>query len=1161
MAKGWRVLTKKAGFLVILCLFLPSVLALAQNNSRTRTDYYTSGGIYYTDLIGDYKTLDGGAATREMSLTDGGWTVDAGTPTYKKLEYYPGFENMSMFMQAVDTFYIKVAAANSTFLGSIGMTAIRYNTVAGFQFYSHVKSSDGTNMLLYCLDKGTKYYWSPSTAANCTVPVECELGKAYNLTWVFNSSGTVNTYVNEYPCEAYAKNGFSGGGTNTVWISDSASKNINMSIFDFYIANTPRRPASAPPLDPSPTANYVTVPSDQTYALALGQNITVNCTNNGNATVWFQDVSSGLIPKNLVSGAPNYTSYYINNTVVKDSGNYTYKGGCSYTGHTGTNTSTYNFYFIINATYVTNPANNTKNNTLGQNITAMCNSPGNVTIYFGTALNPVTPVAGGAPVNYTTLIINSSTCPADGIYYYKAACGKINGNFGYNTSTLKFTLHTGVPEVTINPNNFFKDTNYSRNSQYNNSNLLLNITLTENTDLFAFSVNITSGGVSYYEYQNNTINGTRWNHTASINQTLWPSDVEYEISIYVSDSHTAAMINKDSFIIDKTDSQLKFTVPDNKVTLVSKDAAVVDSVYDMDRFTFSFDYTKDKAYVPKTTRVYDIYSEKPMQKRNTQYKGHIVIGDARGGNWIDFENTDTMSAIVNQITPTHFQVTVNLKEPDGVVAFQSIGGLNVGHYDYKYYKGKATATSPTGVRALPFTIAIVLTKNTTITNITAEFAYNYTTYTNITEVNASNYSSFSITRPGFDLDSDQTFNYTWTLNITQGDNSKYTFYYNGQHSIYNLVLDNCTLATTPTAYFNIYNELDVDYYLDAAVEVVATYWTVKGIDDKNLTLNRGSINNFTLCLYPNSSVIYSDIYVKYAVPTGFTHRYFLVNETFNNVSKTYNLYNLNDSTGITDLKITIRKNSDYSYFQNVITKLLKRYVGENVWRVVQMDESGDYGLVFFNIQEEKQDYRLIYMDRDNHILYTSETLKFVCTTGICDLTQKLSPYSGSAATANTTVRLYYDNDTNILNVSWSKPAGLSVTQEIYITQEDYSGSRLVYNVNQTGAAGAISFNTSGEQGSFTITLREDGSQIYTAVVSDDQESLFNFLGQTEGALYTFGIMLTVIMFGLLSPAGVVITTMMGLIMIYLLGIFSPITFTFIIIAGVMGIVIGLRVRQ
>jgi len=51
------------------------------------------------------------------------------------------------------------------------------------------------------------------------------------------------------------------------------------------------------------------------------------------------------------------------------------------------------------------------------------------------------------------------------------------------------------------------------------------------------------------------------------------------------------------------------------------------------------------------------------------------------------------------------------------------------------------------------------------------------------------------------------------------------------------------------------------------------------------------------------------------------------------------------------------------------------------------------------------------------------------------------------------------------------------------------------------------------------------------------------------------------MLGLFSPAAGLIMMMFGLIVIFMLGLFSPISLTFVIIAGVLSVIIGFKVKQ
>jgi len=56
--------------------------------------------------------------------------------------------------------------------------------------------------------------------------------------------------------------------------------------------------------------------------------------------------------------------------------------------------------------------------------------------------------------------------------------------------------------------------------------------------------------------------------------------------------------------------------------------------------------------------------------------------------------------------------------------------------------------------------------------------------------------------------------------------------------------------------------------------------------------------------------------------------------------------------------------------------------------------------------------------------------------------------------------------------------------------------------------------------------------------------------------------LTAIMFGVVVGAvASIITSIIGLIIIYVLGLFNPITIAFIIIAAILGIIISVKIRN
>lgn len=223
-----------------------------------------------------------------------------------------------------------------------------------------------------------------------------------------------------------------------------------------------------------------------------------------------------------------------------------------------------------------------------------------------------------------------------------------------------------------------------------------------------------------------------------------------------------------------------------------------------------------------------------------------------------------------------------------------------------------------------------------------------------------------------------------------------------------------------------------------------------------------------------------------------------------------------------------------------------------------MDESGDYGLVFFNIYEEDTDYRLVYMDRSNNVLLTTTSMKFSCTSGICDLTQKLTPYSATTASTTLGHSITYNNQSRIINFSWSTATD-STTRAI-VTRETTTGTTTLCDSSQTGTSGNIYCNTTGYSGLFVATVQKDGVIKGTSYFTAPDTKLFNFVDKAEGAIWSFAIMVTVMGFGLFSPVGVIIAALFGLLVIYFMGLMSAITITFIIIAAVLGIAIGIKVR-
>ena len=277
------------------------------------------------------------------------------------------------------------------------------------------------------------------------------------------------------------------------------------------------------------------------------------------------------------------------------------------------------------------------------------------------------------------------------------------------------------------------------------------------------------------------------------------------------------------------------------------------------------------------------------------------------------------------------------------------------------------------------------------------------------------------------------------------------------------------------------------------------------------------------------------------------------------------MYNFNLSAGKSDLKITVRNKETYDFFENIVTKLQRRYLEEGIWRTIQMDESGDFGLNFFNIIEENTDYRLLFSNTQNNLLKTSDQMKFICTAGLCELTFLLDPTIGGGVAQQLVYDLSYNNETGIITLTWNDPVGATSLMRLHVTKETMTGTAEICNPSSAGASGTLTCDTSAYTGEVYVRVFDSASPeepTATTWIKLVTSQLGNVLTTKDSVFWSVGIMVTIVGFGMIiSPVAAVITTILGLITLLFLGLFTPLTITFVIIASILGIVIGVRVRR
>jgi len=734
---------------------------------------------------------------------------------------------------------------------------------------------------------------------------------------------------------------------------------------------------------------------------------------------------------------------------------------------------------------------------------------------------------------------------SDNKYIITAYCNKSGTDNG--TTTLEVRIDTTPPALqpAVNLAN--------NNTVIINGSLITQINLTDNIEVYSFNISLqNSTGI----YAGSNLGTALYN----VNISYKPGDNIY-FDVYVCDAHTNQQIQNFADIktynngLDFVEKK-KFVFWDDKyVRVYPSDFSsyhTPNAVKLRDRYTFEFNRNTE----PSLPVTFIVESSDFIDIVNSQkYKGHLVIPAQE--RWIDFENPEVKDVSFNRVSNTKIEVTLYGITSSKMI-FNSIGELNC--YEARYYWGDLnpieTFSNSTIVGSLEtFTLNTTL-DTATMTTINATLFYNNTAY--YTE-GTENFS-VSLNVPSSPPADIYNYEFNWVVEV---DGVSYNLTKHNQ-TVLNMYLDTCNGSNIVTRIFNISNEQDPNLNLNATLELEATLWYLDS-SSKNIYLSYGRNTTHRLCIYPGNLTFSADIYIRYTNPDSFTHRYYIINGSFNGTNQTVPLYNFNSTTDISDLKITTRDKSTYDYMSNVIGKLQRRYSGEGVWRTVQMDESGDFGNIFFNIEEEDTDYRIIFYDRQLNILKQTETLKFVCTTGVCELVVLLDPYSTTTPSGELTIDTSYDNATGIVDVNWSNNMAYTSTVRSILTKETITGTTTICDVTQTGAEGSTACNISDYTGTVLLKVQTAENGIVlpekTQWIEIPSMNFASYLGNAEGSFWNWAIGITVVGFGLASPSLAVISLIFSLIAMYFLKTMTLLNITFIVIAGAIAIAIGLKVRK
>lgn len=326
---------------------------------------------------------------------------------------------------------------------------------------------------------------------------------------------------------------------------------------------------------------------------------------------------------------------------------------------------------------------------------------------------------------------------------------------------------------------------------------------------------------------------------------------------------------------------------------------------------------------------------------------------------------------------------------------------------------------------------------------------------------------------------------------------------------------------------------------------------------KNYSINNISVDNstFNFCTANYSKPFYSDMESFYTAVDYTDKSYFLNNASLDNITNEINLYLLQETNA---LEFFISVEQDLDPVDNATVNIQKYFVGEGVYKTVEIDETDTDGEFTSYLDLDKK-YRFTITKDGSALGIISKRAS--CDAAPCELTLSLTsasanPFSNfdSAYAANVVYNLSFDPNTNIVTFDFVDTTGLANYFRMVVYNSKVNQSSIVlYDTSLYTSSGSMTFNVTGYEGDFYVeTFVSRSPEILVDIIT----FIINTTVKTLGVLGLFVSLLLIltIIFGLsFKPSMLVMAVPLALTTLKLMS-FINFSNTAIVFTYVLGII-------
>lgn len=677
--------------------------------------------------------------------------------------------------------------------------------------------------------------------------------------------------------------------------------------------------------------------------------------------------------------------------------------------------------------------------------------------------------------NITTTVIHNDTLFLDETYIWNVeSCGTDGvDDFCDLSVNWTFTLDTTPPEVNIT---------------YPLEGFIV-VTPQQNITL-NYTIEHPVGDLSNCFY-NTTSNSTTINISCTDNTTsfLYPVSNPINLTIYVFGNDTASNLGSDNVTIykDTTSPQINVTAPVG---------------------TLNYNYIGGSETLNVTS------TDSGMDSCWYNYNGtNVSIEGCLSG----IENSTNFILEENNLNMT-------------IYANDTFGNTNSSFIEWGYILLEKSVTYSINITegvTNQISVKVIIDEGSSITN--SILNYGGTNYTTSVFYDGENYTIISSNAaPIVSSDTNYSFNF-----IVSVDDNYYNTTTNNQTvlnsdfgicgGISNDTLLNVSLFDEGTLADLIGDiELNADIISKTSGEVV---------ESTNSTFS--SVHSGAICLSPTSSydLYYLDAEIRYFKDDYATELYYIQQANLSEYPRNLSLYSLN-SNDSTEFTVTY-KNNAFIFTEDVIIQLQRKYIGENIYRVVEAPLTSDGGKAILHIDLNTNKYSASVV-KDGELLDFFDNIVFSCENelaGDCTYSLDGTVDPNNDVSIETITDFAYsisiDEDNQTVTVLFAVPSGTSSSINILLNQIDMFGNLTSCNTTIITSAGSITcdYTDTIEKSILELTISKDDVQL--AVLSYVNDPDLDMDGMNFFIVFLF--MISLVGMAISSPEWMILISVMVLI--------------------------------